>query len=299
MNKLRAYVLKLFIACSLSLVFFDALWTQSFERWIMPSLERWLGLALVLMLLGDLLILFGSAAVFYHFLSRRLNRIQTQEKKEHFLLFANIAHDLKTPMTSIYGYSNALRDGVVPEAERATVYEKMSRKTREANELLDLVFTYSQNVSGGRDWPQQKLDPAPVLREVLAAHYDELEEQGIVVEAEIPAESEPVLIYRDELKRILDNLLINTYRHNPAGTQVKITLESGVIRMEDDGTELSAERFEELKKPFTRADETRSTPGNGLGLAICDSILERYHYSLRLQALPKPQSKAIELRLIP
>jgi signal transduction histidine kinase len=144
----------------------------------------------------------------------------SQQTLRDFL--ANVSHELKTPLTSIRGFSQALRDGTITEPEgqerAAHVIEHESRRLLHlVEELLDL----SRIESG-----QQGMKRAPVPVDELFAHCAEVfslrsQETGVSLEVE-SGDVPPVLGDFDRLEQVLGNLLDNAFRHTPAGGSVRL-----------------------------------------------------------------------------
>lgn len=92
----------------------------------------------------QILAVVGFSFLFYRSLNKKIGQESQKLAKEQSTLFANIAHDLKTPLTSITGFSKALNEDVVEPAEIKEVSNIIYQKSITANELLDLMFQYTK-----------------------------------------------------------------------------------------------------------------------------------------------------------
>jgi signal transduction histidine kinase len=248
---------------------------------------------------------------------------RTRRQQQDFL--ANVSHELKTPLTSLIGFSQALMDGSLrseKERERAAaiLHEEAERVLRMSQELLDLA-----RVESG----QLALDPRPVD---LAAQLDQEMElvrprakaRGLTLELQLPANLPPVVADPERLQQILENLLDNAVKYAPEGSRVQ----TWVVTTEDRVTTLLRNQVgshrpdpERMFDRFYRADPSRSSAGGGAGLGLAisrelaaaqrgslDAQLDDGHLVLRLDlpsaaAQPEPPARAgrqpVELRPSP
>lgn len=226
-------------------------------------------------------------------MSTRLYEAEQQQKKaecEKQKMLADISHDLKTPITVIQGYAKAINDGLVPEEDRAHCLRTIFQKATMLNELIEAFHTYSKLEHPEFRLQKTRLDLCEVLREQLAAKYDEAELAGFSLEVEIP--EKPLYVQLDALQfqRAVENVLSNALRHNPAGTKLLARLTppaagermAGIL-LADSGTGIPPALAQHLFEPFAVGDESRTSGrGSGLGLAISKKILEAHGGSIRL-----------------
>jgi len=187
---------------------------------------------------------------------------------------ATVSHELKTPLTSLIGFTEALRDGSLQsddeKARAATIlHEEAQRVLRMSQELLDLA-----RVESG----QLALDLHPVdlgvqLQQEIEIMRPRAESRGLVLELALPTSLPPVHADPDRLHQILENLLDNAIKYAPEGTSVWIAAEarSGGRVMTSVTNQVGARPPdpERMFDRFYRADPSRSSAGGvGLGLAI-------------------------------
>jgi len=200
-------------------------------------------------------------------------------------LVANVSHDLKTPLTSIQGWSQALLDGTAvspEEQERAAgiIHNEADRMSRMVNELLDLA----RIESGTLQLAQEPVNIADLLTEVR--HNLALRAQTLDIHLTLDAApAPPVIGDYDRLMQVFTNLTDNALTHTPSGGRVHLALKrhggkAVEVLVQDTGkgiaeTELSRifERFYQVDKSRTRRD---GRPGSGLGLAIARELVEAH-----------------------
>lgn len=226
-------------------------------------------------------------------------KIKKNAENERILLFANMAHDLKTPITSIIGFSKALSDGIIEDKVKQYEYiSTINSKAVKMNDLIDRLFEYVKLESSENQLHFELVDVAEILRNCIAELYTEYEEKKIQLELEIP--DIPVMKNVDklELSRVYTNLLNNVIKHNPDGIRVLVRMKNdGQLLIADSGDRLPQELEEKLFTPFVSGDSSRrSSNGSGLGLSLASKIVKKHGGELRFVqnggAVPEGYTKA-------
>jgi len=208
-----------------------------------------------------------------------------KEKKEfekrRNLLLSDIAHDLKTPITTISGYATALSDGLIQDPEKEKQYlAAIKAKSLRMDELIMLLFEYVKLDSEGFSLSRKELDVAELLRENIALLYTDFENKKMEIDMEIPDEKILYDIDSIQFSRVIANLLNNAIRYNPDGTLVSIKMKIGnelKITIGDNGTPIAEAIAEHIFEPFVTGDESRNTTrGSGLGLSIAKKIVNMH-----------------------
>ncbi len=232
---------------------------------------------------------------------------EEKEQKEAYdrqrnLLLSDIAHDIKTPLTTVCGYARALVDDVVEgEAKKKEYLQAVYAKSMRMDELITLLFTYVKLDSDGFTLHKEKADLGEVLRENVALLYADFEENGMELEIEIPETPFPCSLDKIQMGRAFTNILSNAVKYNEKGTKVRVSLEElsdisdmtfGMplneqyqICIEDNGTPIDEQLAEHIFEPFSRGDKARSTRGgSGLGLSISAKIIQMHGGKLTLES---------------
>ncbi|MBR5678728.1 MAG: HAMP domain-containing histidine kinase [Paludibacteraceae bacterium] len=216
--------------------------------------------------------------------------LREQNAEANRKLYAEIAHDLKTPMTMILGYAKLLSKGEVTEETRKEYLSTIVEQTENANALLEQMLEYAKLGSTEYRLDIKEGDLAECLRQVAAESYYRFEEKKMDLEVEIPKDA--VLCHYDErqMNRVFFNLIGNVISHNPEGTAVKIVMELSEaaskeaeggtpgtveIRVADNGPLIPKELKEHLFEPFHAGEDSRnSRGGSGLGLSVAKKIAQ-------------------------
>lgn len=274
-------------------------------RWGLVLQIAFLLVVFVLLFVSILPYLVG-AFVYYRMVTRKVNELMEQEKEQQRafdrkrnLLLSDIAHDIKTPITTICGYSRALSDGVVDREREQEYLDAIYAKSMRMSELITLLFEYVKLDSEGYVLHREKLDFAELIRENAAMVYPDYEEKKISVEIDVPEEAVFCEADRLQMGRAVMNLLTNAARYGKPGGKVLIRLRERTLVVADDGLVIEPEFAEHIFEPFTRADKARTTHGgSGLGLSISAKVVEMHGGKLELDcAFGKGYTKAFVLRL--
>lgn len=212
-------------------------------------------------------------------------KIKQNAENERVLLFANMAHDLKTPITSIIGFSKALSDGIITDDKKKAEYlTTINSKAVKMNDLIDRLFEYVKLESADNILHKENCDVAEILRNCLADIYAEYEDKKIQLEIQIPEITVIKNVDKIELSRVYTNLLNNVLKHNTSGINVLVKMdEDGKVLIADSGEPLPAEVQDSLFVPFVSGDKSRqSKNGSGLGLALAYKIMKKHSGDLRL-----------------
>ncbi len=243
----------------------------------------------------------ASAWLFSRLIGRAFEKEGQRQLSERNLLYSCIAHDLKTPMTSVQGFAAALKEGRVKPDEMQEVYGIIHSKSCYMNELLDTMFAYAKLNTEGYTLSPAELDICALVREVTALHYDGFEQRQMELQIDIPEEAITCKADGKELKRALSNLVTNACKHNEDGAKILIRVSAqgdGVrILIADDGAAIDKETAKTLFEPFARGDLSRTGGGTGLGLSIAGLIAKKHGGSLTLEDGIDGYTKGFVLRL--
>ena len=193
---------------------------------------------------------------------------QAQEAERNFLL--SVSHELKTPLTAIRGYAEAVEDGAVdPREAAATVASEARRLERLVKDLLDLARMHRTDFSVHNS----EIDLAEVVEDAVRRYGQQAESFGVELHAVADAPA-PAIADADRVLQVVSNLVENALRLTPAGGEVRVVAEPGVLRVEDTGpglVEADTERAFERFYLHERYGLERKV-GTGLGLAIVKEL---------------------------
>lgn len=203
-------------------------------------------------------------------------RIQSERMKVD--LITNVSHDLKTPLTSMIGCIDLLKQVEELPQEAKDYVELLSAKAGRLREMIQDVFDMAKATSGGQDLLLERLDMARLLRQTIADMQDRIDRSGLTFRIRIEEKELPFLGDSKKMYRVYQNLIENTLKYSMDKSRVYIEVreQGGEILTSIKNTSGCEMEFsaEEIMERFTRGDKSRSTEGNGLGLAIARSFTE-------------------------
>lgn len=213
-----------------------------------------------------------------------------QEQKRKKDLVAFLAHDLKTPLTSVVGYLTLLRDkpGLFP-AERERYTAVALEKARRLESLLEEFFDISRMELHQDVDKWEKVQLTLLLEQITDEFYPLLEDKDLKLEAEI-APGLAAMGDADKLARVFDNVLRNAVSYSHHGETIRLTaaLEEGKvhIRIANRGLGIPEKELSNIFDRFYRLDAARSTRtgGAGLGLAIAKEIVDDHGGSIAAES---------------
>ncbi|MEG0962967.1 MAG: HAMP domain-containing sensor histidine kinase [Lachnospiraceae bacterium] len=253
-----------------------------------------LGTCVVLVLLFCLPYI-AAAVIYSKIVTRQLQRLEEEEqarKKEYDrqrnLLLSDMAHDLKTPITTISGYSKALLEDAVGKQKNHEYLTAIYNKSMQMNEMIVLLFEYVKLDSEGFSLKRTQENISELLRENVAVLYSDFETHEMEVILDIL--EEPVYLELDKVQfqRMINNLLTNAMKHNRQGTKVWILMKRKERQVEikicDNGGKIPPEIEEHMFEPFVLGNESRTSKnGSGLGLSIAKKVVEMHGGTLTLE----------------
>ncbi len=203
---------------------------------------------------------------------------RTEELRRNMV--ADVAHELRTPLSNVRGYLEAIRDGVLgpDKATLDSVYDEALHLSRLVDDLQEMALA---------DAGQMKLhrvpsDLAEVVDRAVRAVAPQAIEKGIELSAAAPEKLPPVEIDQVRIAQVLLNLLSNALAHTPRGGSVTVRVaqagKNAEVSVSDTGQGIAAEHLPNIFDRFYRADPSRAraTGGSGIGLAVVRQLVEAH-----------------------
>lgn len=215
--------------------------------------------------------------------SERAAREAEQRKNE---LIVYLAHDLKTPLTSVIGYLTLLRDepDLSPES-RARFTGVALDKAERLEELINEFFDITRFSLSSLTLDVERVNFSRMLEQIAFEFQPLLAEKNLEIDLQIPPDVQAALD-PNKMERVLDNLLRNAAYYATPGTRILLALRAqadGVqVLVQNRGKTIPKEKLDRIFERFFRLDEARSsdTGGAGLGLAIAKEIVEQHGGSI-------------------
>lgn len=222
-------------------------------------------------------------------------KMNNNEKKRKELL-SNISHDIRTPLTSIIGYLDAINTVVKTKEEKEKYLHIAKNRARHLKVLLDDIFELAKADSNELVLNKKTININSILTDTLIEYIPIIEQDNIELINNI--HEEKTYIYADEysIRRILENLINNALSHGKSGGILGIsTSTSGkvvTIEVWDKGEGIN----EDVDKIFLRLykkSPSNNTSNNGLGLAIAKTLVEKHDGEIEVVSIPNEKTSFI------
>jgi PAS domain S-box-containing protein len=214
---------------------------------------------------------------------------EVDQMKSDFLSTA--AHELRTPMASIYGFAEVLMTQELDEASRkeftGIIFRQSELMASILNELLDLARIEARR---GKDFELVATDATALVRKTVSDFRLPAGRLAPVVTG--PGETWNILVDRKKAQQAILNVLSNAYKYSTSGDAVEIFIEPEAtgslvaIRTIDQGVGMNPEQVQRVSERFFRADTSGNVPGTGLGMSIVKEIVELHHGNLLVSSTP-------------
>jgi two-component system sensor histidine kinase BaeS len=221
----------------------------------------------------------GELAAAFNQMNADLHRLTLSRRQ----MTADIAHDLRSPLTVIGGYVEAMRDGVLKSSpERLdTIHAEVQHLQR----LVEDLRTLSQADAGELTLNCEPVAPVSLLERMVKSYQHLAAQKCVALEVQGPAGLPEIKLDPDRMTQVFGNLITNALRYTPEGGKIILSAarERNMLafRVKDNGQGISAEALPHIFDRFYRADPVRTQGGeSGLGLAIARSIVEAHGGSI-------------------
>lgn len=215
------------------------------------------------------------------FLADSINKQLKLLRKEHLqyhqgntelkTAITNISHDIRTPLTAIYGYLDMLQQTDDPEKHKKYI-AIMKERAELMKQLTEELFRYSVIVSEESEMQTESVNVVQVLEDSIMGYFAALNEKGIVPEVQLTEEAVLRELNQEYLARIFSNLLNNALKYSDGDLLIKLSAE-GVITFTNTAKDLSAVEVEQLFDRFYTVEAAHHS--TGLGLSIARTLVER------------------------
>jgi len=237
----------------------------------------------------------GELSQAFNKMSAELSRSVNARKQ----MTADIAHELRTPLSLILGHAEAVHDGVLPPTKEN--FEIIREEAARLEHLVNDLRTLSLADAGELSIIPQSIEPGQLLQEVASLYKIPTQKKNISLELDIPSHLPKLEVDPGRMTQVLTNILDNALRHTPEGGTITLSAKQAGDKVElaikDSGPGLAKEDVERIFERFYRADASRQRDGevpggSGLGLAIAKSIVQAHNGQLSAESDIVPEGKA-------
>jgi len=195
---------------------------------------------------------------------------------------ANVSHELKTPMTTISGYIDAILDGTIPQSEQTHYLEIVSDEVKRLSRLVVAMLNMSKIEAGEIQIHPSKFDITELIFSTMLSFEQAISNKGIEIKGIDALTSVDVSADRDMLHQVIYNLVDNAVKFTPENGEITLNLDSNdknvIFSIANTGSGISSEEISKVFERFYKVDKSRSydVKGAGLGLYIVKTIIEMH-----------------------
>ena len=203
---------------------------------------------------------------------------------------ADVSHELKTPITSIMGYSDTLLEGDYDEKTQKEFLGVIASEARRMAKLVTDLLELSRIDNNKKRVKKESFDLGKMVKESQDKLAIEIKKKKHQVENFVTADVPPVFADKDDIQRVVLNILTNSIKYTPEGGLIKIYVgfvyNDAYIKIIDNGIGISEEDLNRIFERFYRVDKARSREfgGSGLGLSIAKEILDKNGGSIDIKS---------------
>ena len=203
---------------------------------------------------------------------------------------ADVSHELKTPITSIMGYSDTLLEGEYDEQTQKEFLGVIASEARRMAKLVTDLLELSRIDNNKKKIKKESFDLGKLVKDSQAKLAIEIKKKNHQVENFVTADVPPVFADKDDIQRVVLNILTNSIKYTPEGGLIKIYVgfvyNDAYIKIIDNGIGIPEDDLNRIFERFYRVDKARSREfgGSGLGLAIAKEILDKNGGSIDIKS---------------
>lgn len=237
----------------------------------------------------------GELARAFNKMSSELSRSVNARKQ----MTADIAHELRTPLSLILGHAEAVHDGVLPPSREN--FEIIRDEATRLEHLINDLRTLSLADAGELSMQLQTVEPQRLVNEVASLYQYQSERKNITFSLDVAPHLPTIEVDPGRMTQVLTNILDNAIRHTPEGGTILLSAhalnDQVELAIHDSGPGLKADDLQRVFERFYRADPSRQREdgGSGLGLAIAKSIVQAHGGQLSAESEP---GKGLKVRVL-
>ena len=204
---------------------------------------------------------------------------------------ADVSHELKTPITSIMGYADTLLEGEYDKETQTKFLNVIATEARRMAKLVTDLLTLSRYDSNKKKTKKESFDLGELVKKCQDKLAIEIKKKKHTVNSFVTADVPPVYADKDDMERVILNILTNSIKYTKDGGEIKIYVgfvyNDAYIKVFDNGIGIPEEDLSRIFERFYRVDKarTREMGGSGLGLSIAKEILDKNGGSIDIKSV--------------
>ena len=221
----------------------------------------------------------------FNYMAEALNNLE--ELRRAFI--ANISHDLRSPLTSIQGFVQAILDGTIPMEKQSTYLEIVLDETRRLTKMTNDIMDLTKMESGQIELNKDKFEINSLIRRVLNQFEQRILEKNVKLQLILAQENTMVFADKEQIQRVFYNLIDNAVKFvKDEGNIIVETTLSGkklFVSIKNDGEKIPEEDIQYIWDRFHKIDKSRGKDktGMGLGLSIVRQIIKHHGETIKVE----------------
>ncbi|UOE93090.1 HAMP domain-containing sensor histidine kinase [Alkalihalobacillus sp. LMS39] len=201
---------------------------------------------------------------------------------------SSVSHEIQSPLTSIRGFTKALRDGVIPQENQREYFDIIYKETDRLSRLSDNLLRLSSLESDQHPFHPERYRVDEQIRRIVLATEPQWEQKQLTISLDL--HSTWINADEDLFEQVWLNLLNNAIKYSPEKGTISIEVKQEddyvIVSIQDDGKGIPSEAFPRLFERFYKVDRARTNqmPGNGLGLSIVKKIIDLHQSYIEVES---------------
>lgn len=228
--------------------------------------------------------------------NQKINADKKSMEEEIRHSIANMSHDLRTPLTSIMGYIQLLKEEDISIEERKEYLEIVERRTKNLEGLISSFYELSRLDGNEYIFDLKSLSLEKLLCDNIALYYNDFINKNIEPQIEIEEKLSNIIADEGAVRRVFSNLIGNALKHGEGFIKIVLKKEGNNIVTEfiNSASELNEENTEKIFDRFFTADKSRNDKNTGLGLAITKGLVEKLGNEISAELV----NKTLKIKII-
>ena len=198
---------------------------------------------------------------------------------------ANVSHELKTPLTTILGYSQLINSGIAKDEDIKNFTQKIEKESSRLLRLIEDIIKLSKlDEEIHTDLPTEEINVADIITETVENLLSKMEERNITITTDV--QNTYIKAPSGEVSELVYNLIENAIKYNKDNGEIYVSLKNNTFIVKDTGIGINEDDLPRIFERFFRADKSRSKKvnGTGLGLSIVKHICSRNGFDISVES---------------
>lgn len=207
---------------------------------------------------------------------RATNNLNKENEKNLAEIYTNLSHDIRTPLTSLYGYFQLLQE-CDKEEDKARYISIIQERIDSLNDMLDELFTYTKLKNHGYQLELTPVNYTKIIKEIILSYYEEWTKQDIRPEISICDDVLYIMGEENSIKRTIQNIVKNVLEHGTKRIIIDLAKEDSKAHLKISNCVNNPEEIDisRVFERFYKGDEARGRTSSGLGLSIAYGFVEK------------------------